>query len=215
MSDKLIDYDSALRSKVFFKKCWQFKYTERCSIPSMMDVLFGMTKSSEKIPTQTEFLDTYMRTVNIQEVTDRRKKKDPSVNRGKIRRGIICRAARSYPSLVRDIHLPIRMRALGHKAFYIKRYDIKYGIDVVLKRNGSVYYIHCFVNSSNAFMYRRMKNYRHPNTLKGYHVDAPMSIRSDTNTLYVYDDECIKSLVDKIDRGEHEEYGNMVDTKRY
>jgi len=208
-------YIKAVANRVYFKSYWELKQIERRRIPSMMEVLFKMVHSEKEIPTQKEFLLTYISSITLPTIHASVSKSSPDITLGQVRRAIIARAARAYPSLVRDIHLPIRLRELGYRAFYIKKYDIEYGIDIVLNYKNDIYYIHCFVDSYRANFYRKIKDKRHPNTLKGKHLDAPMVIKRGDSNLYLYPDEAISSIIQHIEDKNYKVFGNVIDTRRY
>lgn len=208
-------YTRAVANKVYFKSYWELRQIERRRIPSMMEILFSMVRAQKEIPTQKEFLLEYMNSITLPPIHATVSKSNSKITLGQVRRAIMARVARAYPSLVRDIHLPIRLRELGYKAFYIKKYDIEYGIDIVLKYKEDIYYIHCYVDSYRANFYRNIKDRRHPNTLKGKHLDAPMVIKRGDSNLYLYPDEAINSIIKHIEDNNYKIFGNVIDTKRY
>jgi len=210
-------YQKAVASPVFFKRYWELKQVENRRIPPMMDILFQMVRQDKEIPTQKEFVLSYMDSIDLPTIYSRvtKSKSNAHITLGQVRRGIIARAARSYPSLVRDLHLPIRLRELGYKAFYIKKYDIEYGIDIVLNYKDELYYIHCYVDSYRANYYRNIKDKRHPNTLKGKHLEAPMVIKRGDSNLYLYPDDAIDTIIKQIEAKDYKIFGNVVDTRRY
>lgn len=74
--------------------------------------------------------------------------------------GLLGRLVRTYPSLLRDIHMGTMLRENGYHVTYNEELDTKYGIDLLIEKNGKRLGLKLSVNTKNANTYSRIKNTR-------------------------------------------------------
>ena len=113
------------------------------------------------------------------------------------RSGVRYRAARAYPSLVRDVHFVTKARELGATVSRTLRDDIA-GIDASVSTPDGDRYIRLYYDSPRSRRHRMTKAMVHD--ISGDHVDMPLTQENATRVgnIYLYSDEAITTLLNEL-----------------
>jgi hypothetical protein len=89
------------------------------------------------------------------------------------------RIFRTYPSLVRDLHLGVLLKESRafDDVFYNEIMDIQYGIDLVVLKNGVQLGLCLFTNTQIAFKARAKKEYRLKKPVNFKCIEIPIQFR--------------------------------------
>ena len=140
-------------------------------IPMFVDAFYAYIIEKQMIPNQQESFDYYLQS-----------NKDffTVLNRPDLKSGIMARAFRAYPSLVRDIHFNKYVEEqLGRKCqiIYNPNLDIEEGIDLMVITKKNNYGICFFTNTRRAFTGRKAKEHRHTLFDNVKYVEMPMEFK--------------------------------------
>lgn len=119
-----------------------------------------------KIPSQDEFVEKYLKSNSNQLreiISDQRKKL-----------ALEARLRRTYPSLIRDIHLQALLQEKGFTSTYDRNMDVQSGVDCILMYKGRQFNIHSFVATKRGSLGRAIKNQRH--NFSGIHLDLALNL---------------------------------------
>ena len=159
-------------------------------IPRFVDVFYGLTERLGHIPVFEEFMGAYMRQCDTVYPC-----------KGEMREGIYARAARAYPSIVRDLHMSLMVRDAGvfDSVIYDKEVDMYDGIDIEIVQNSQLYGVKLYVDTKNARFYRDAKDYRHT-AYKGKIVDMPLNLSDGDRhgDIYLYAGRHVAKLKEMI-----------------
>jgi len=112
--------------------------------------------------------------------------------------GLEARLRRTYPSLVRDVHFESLLRENGLDVTHDPHSDVFGGVDHVIRYQGHVFYIHCYVNTRAGRYGRRLKNRRHD--FQGIHLNVPMALDAGTSKsagdFYLYSEKHVDYLLE-------------------
>ncbi len=77
--------------------------------------------------------------------------------------GLKARAFRTYPSLMRDLHFAKLVSEQNYfdEVIYNQDLDIKRGVDLLLKKDGKVFAVNLYTQTSRAYTARKKKESRH------------------------------------------------------
>jgi len=140
-------------------------------LPMFVDSFYAYIVEYQTIPTQKEAFDYYLQY-----------NKDffNELNRPDLESGIMARAFRTYPSLVRDIHfnkyIEERLAARCH-IIYNTRLDIEEGIDLMVVTKKNNYGVCFFTNTRRAYIGRKAKEHRHTPFDNVKYVEMPMEFK--------------------------------------
>ena len=143
----------------------------RIKLPMFVDAFYAYIVEKQRIPTQRESFEFYLK------YNDSFFK---ALNRPDLQSGILARAYRTYPSLVRDIYFNkfIEERlATKCQIIYNTKLDIEEGIDLMIITSKNNYGICFFTNTRRAFTGRKAKQHRHTTFDNVKYVEMPMEFR--------------------------------------
>lgn len=166
----------------------------KLKLPMFVDTFYRLIQENHKVPTQNEFVKKYF------ELNQENLKEIAGINRLKL--GVEGRLRRTYPSLVRDLHLDALLRENGLEVAYDRDTDVIAGIDHVVKYKGALFMVHSFVGTFRGRLGRSIKNSRH--NFEGKHVDIILDL-SDPKTkkigdFFVYSINEVERLKQEMDK---------------
>ena len=138
-------------------------------LPMFIDSFYPFVLKNNKIPTQNEFWDYYVKANNL---TSMITSKD-------IERGIKARLFRTYPSLVRDIHFStyLNEKSRNSKVIYNVELDVKLGIDILIVFKNKMYSINLFTDTKRAHFGREKKKNRHQAVKDITDIELPVKFK--------------------------------------
>ena len=140
-------------------------------LPMFVDAFYAYIVEKQSIPNQKESFDYYLQYNKVFFT---------NLNRPDLESGIMARAFRTYPSLVRDIYFNKYIdERLGSKCqiIYNTRLDIEEGIDLMVITRRNNYGICFFTNTRRAFTGRKAKEHRHTLFDNVKYVEMPMEFK--------------------------------------
>ena len=141
---------------------WEIK------LPMFVVAFYAYIIENQTIPNQEEFFNFYLQY---------NKAFFDNLNRPDLESGIMARAYRTYPSLVRDIHFnKFIEEKLGSKCqvIYNTWLDIVEGIDLMVITKKNYYGVCFFTNTRRAYTGRKAKEHRHTLFDNVKYVEMPM-----------------------------------------
>lgn len=181
IEQQLMGYD------LFFPQIRIDEVEWKIQLPPFVEVMDNFITQYNRIPSQYEFNNEYIRSRNSQlkEILDNY---NTTKKRDQILQGICARAQRTYPSIIRDIHLHYLLIEEGFNVISTREDDISRGIDHIILYDNQPINIHCYVNTPRAKTARQLKTNRHVE--QGTHIDLPLDIYSNetkkVNDIYLY-----------------------------
>ena len=158
--------------------------------PMFVDTFNPMVKENRRIPSQDEFVERYFLD-NAAELSD-------IVSDPKLKKGLEARLRRTYPSLVRDVHIGALLRERGLDVSYDQNIDVCAGVDHIIRYGGLTFHIHCYVSTRAGRTGRRIKNKRHD--FRGIHLDVEMELGAKSaksvGDFYLYSDKHVDYLIE-------------------
>jgi hypothetical protein len=135
-------------------------------LPMFIDSFYPFVIQNGKVPSQEELWIVYKSQKSIQHLF----KSDD------IERGIKARLLRTYPSLVRDLHFSIflKEKSKGAKVIYNLTLDTKYGVDILIDYNSTLYAINLFTPTTRALIGRSKKVSRHEVIENVVNIELPV-----------------------------------------
>lgn len=124
-------------------------------LPMFVDAFYKYVVSKQNIPSQKDFFDYYLKY---------NKEFFENLNRPDLESGILARAYRTYPSLVRDVYFNKYIEErLSSKCqiIYNTKLDIEEGIDLMIITKRNNYGICFFIKTRRAYNGRQAKEHRH------------------------------------------------------
>ena len=140
-------------------------------LPMFVDAFYSYLVSNQAIPDQKVFFDYYLQY---------NKDYFENLNRPDLESGIMARAFRTYPSLVRDIYFNKYIEErLGTKCqiIYNTQLDIEEGIDLMIITSKNNYGVCFFTNTRRAYTGRHAKENRHTLFDNVKYVEMPMEFQ--------------------------------------
>lgn len=142
----------------------RIRIAETFPAPSFTQTFHDMLLENQAMPTQTAFVNHYMK-VNDAEIMARLRKSYRKAEEKDfqelLKKGLIYRARRTYPSLVRDVHFSMKLKELGWDVFWHPDVDVEYKIDLVVKNGDTLYGVALYTNTKNGVEQRARKNKEH------------------------------------------------------
>ncbi|MDR7128276.1 hypothetical protein J2X69_000604 [Algoriphagus sp. 4150] len=131
---------------------------EHTKFPPFIQAFYYLFFASLKIPSETEFLQTYLNSFGKIEHNN-------FIFNGEVfeLEGLKNRILRTYPSLIRDLHFVYLLieSARFDQVTYSMRTDYIDGLDIKISYLNVDYFISLFINTSRAQFYKREKENRH------------------------------------------------------
>jgi len=161
---------------------------ENSSPPIFAYTFNRVVRETCRVPSQDQFVEIYFeehKTILTKILRNKEWKK-----------ALEARVRRTYPSLVRDLHFNALINEAGIEARYDEKLDVQDGIDHIITWEGKEVYLHCFVNTPAANLYRRLKEKRH--SVEGCHVNLVVQLSKEhskkVGDFYLYTAEHIEAL---------------------
>jgi hypothetical protein len=142
---RLLNLEAALGARSLSFSDVRDPAVEQARFPGMVAIYWGLVDGNGCPPTQGDFMRL---------VAD-----DPLV-RGLPRQAVLARAARAYPSLVRQQHFEYLLRARFRWVFRGDELDLA-GIDFLILRDGRAYGVGLSTDTEDARSWRERKDARH------------------------------------------------------
>lgn len=154
-------------------------------LPMFVDSFYAYVLEKQCIPTQKEALGHYL-LYNGDFFTD--------LNRPDLESGIMARAFRAYPSLIRDIHFNKYIEErLGTRCqiIYNTRLDVEEGIDLMIVTEKNNYGVCFFADTLRAHKGREAKEHRHTPFENVKYVEMPMELNGSVKVgnFFLYGDK--------------------------
>jgi len=137
--------------------------------PPFVAAFVAFIEQFQRVPTQTEFVDFYIAQNRAALNDEFRRKWQPHEHAAK-KRALLARAARAYPSFVRDLYFGALLREQGLQVEYDTRHDVEEGIDLTVTHAGARVHLHLFLASPRGKQGRAKKDQRH--SFRGKHLDV-------------------------------------------
>lgn len=140
-------------------------------VPIFVYPFYSFVLREDRVPTQDEYWREYC------------SKNKEFLNKLKLttqqKLGLKARVFRTYPSLVRDIHMGAIMRECKDfdDIFYNETLDVEYGIDLVVVKNNKSLGLNLFTNTKNSIEAREKKQYRPKKPIDLYCIELPIDFR--------------------------------------
>jgi len=166
----------------------------RIKLPMFVDTFYALVQETGSVPSQEEFVKKYFEfnALDLREtiVTPERKL------------GLEARLRRTYPSLVRDLHLNALLHESGFEVSYDRDTDVAAGVDHMVKYKGSLFMIHSYVGTSRGRLGRQIKNQRHDFTGKHFDIILDMSNPKvkKVGDFFLYSDNEVGRLKQELDK---------------
>lgn len=161
-------------------------------LPPFIKTFYYFILIYNKIPTQEEFWDEY---IKDDYVTDIIKDKDKKV-------GLKSRLFRVYPSLVRDIHFSLLLKDKSKNCDVIYNIDLDYfnGIDILIEYKKNLYGINLYVDTGRSKYYRGKKYGRHKKITNVTTIDIPVIFSEDNKhkDFFLYGEEQINLIKNNL-----------------
>jgi len=156
-------------------------------IPIMATHFYYYLYEYKHIPTQKEFISFYIR---ANEAWIRK-----NVPTNELKKALLGRLSRTYPSLLRDIHFyhVLKESEKFDNVLYNLRYDLFGKVDIFVQQHGVAYGLQLRTKTANSNKYYIKKPNRHAIPAKSVLLDLPIdlsqakSIKTKKNWLKVYD----------------------------
>jgi hypothetical protein len=159
-------------------------------VPIFVLPFYSFVLREDKIPTQEEFWKEYC--LQNKEFFNKVKLNENQ------KMGLKARTFRTYPSLVRDIHLgtAIRQNSEFDDVFYNEVLDVEYGIDLVVKKNNKHIGLNLFTNTKNSIIAREKKQYRPKKQINLNCIELPIDFRGSKTCgdFFLYSDKEISTI---------------------
>jgi hypothetical protein len=163
-------------------------------VPIFVYPFYSFVLREDRVPTQDEYWRDYC------------SKNKEFLNKLKLttqqKLGLKARVFRTYPSLVRDIHMGATLRE--HKdfddVFYNETLDVEYGVDLVVVKNNKSLGLNLFTNTKNSIEAREKKQYRPKKPIDLYCIELPIDFRGSKTCgdFFLYSDKEIIKIKQDI-----------------
>lgn len=140
--------------------------------PKFAYPFYNFVIRNQRIPTQYEYLVEYCNYKDNKNIIQ-------GLNLTKTQKlGLKARIYRTYPSLVRDLHFGVYLRETGfyNEVFYNEDIDIKYGIDLIIRKEESEVGICLFTDTKNARIARIVKEDRYKLDMSIERLEIPIML---------------------------------------
>lgn len=132
------------------------KSAETFPAPSMSKTFYSFIFSLGKMPTQKEFCDYFLES-NKKDIEDKIAKRYSTSNKEDLLQGLFARAARTYPSLVRDLHFSMFLKNEGWDVLWNPIVDVDMKTDMVVNQDGKLYGVAMYTDTKRGMSCRARK----------------------------------------------------------
>lgn len=175
---------------------------ENTKLPPMALIFYNEVFTYGNIPSPKMFILRYIETYFDTEKREDNKvyaimKSNPSIVLSA--KGLQARIIRTYPSLVRDLHLLLKMKENGYQVSYSFKKDYEDGIDIELTYNGVTYPIALMTNTKRSMEFLNKKvTTRH--SRKENLIEIPLSFEDTMKCgdYFVYQESHILHIINII-----------------
>jgi hypothetical protein len=163
-------------------------------LPMFVDTFDKLVQTNRRIPSQDQFVKRYFEdnSENLRQI----------LSNERLRTALEARLRRTYPSLVRDLHLNSLLRENGLQASYNTDVDVTKGVDQIIQYKGKVFHIHSYVGTSWGKFGRKVKNRRHK--FEGLHIDAILDLRAESTKkvgdFYLYSEKDVDYVIQEMEK---------------
>lgn len=150
---------------------------EKFPAPSFTMTFYRFIMENDKIPTQTEFCEYFVNSVpNKEHITA--KSKSWASSQSEIETGLKARAARTYPSLIRDLAFSMMLKDSGYDTFWNPEVDVDCKADMVINYNDTLYGIAMYTDTKlgNSNRARKLDETEMPSELTK--IELPLNLSS-------------------------------------
>lgn len=165
-------------------------------LPMFVDAFYDFIVKKQTIPNQEDSFKYYLQY---------NKSFFETLNRPDLDSGIMARAYRTYPSLVRDIFFNKYIEErLGTKCqiIYNTRLDVEEGIDLMVITQKNNYGVCFFTNTRRAYKGRKAKEHRHTLFENVKYVEMPMEFKGsvEAGDFFLYGEKEYKELYNTLSK---------------
>lgn len=179
-------------------KDFKSKVTENAKLPPFIQSFFYLFFSNLKIPTEKEFVDTYLKWAGI-------------INGDKViienktypLAGIKARMNRTYPSIIRDLHFLYLLEnsKLFDEVDYSMERDYLNGLDLKINYKKQTYYVSLLIDTNRANYFKKKKIERHDYSVINEIVfNVSFDSLSRIGNIYLLNQKHIKLLLERINQ---------------
>ena len=135
----------------------QLRSAEMFPAPSFTMTFYRFILKEDRIPTQAEFCVFFVEDEENKELIKNNMAKSRYKDLDKVVEGLKARAARTYPSLIRDLAFSIKVKEAGYETFWNPEVDVSCKADMVIKIDDQLYGIAMYTNTRRGTMCRSRK----------------------------------------------------------
>lgn len=163
-------------------------------LPMFVESFNRFIREKGKIPSQDDFVEKYLQ--------DNATELGSILSNQSLKTGLEARLRRTYPSLVRDVHLNALLLEKGLQVSYDQETDVAGGVDHTVSFKGKKFCIHGYVGTSRGRFGRRVKSRRH--MFQGTHIDMVLNLSGGSTKkvgdFYLYSKKDVDDLIDKMEK---------------
>jgi len=167
---------------------WEIK------LPMFVETFNRFIREKGAIPFQDDFVERYFED-NAAELRS-------VLSSQSLKTGLEARLRRTYPSLVRDVHLNALLKEKGMEVYYDQETDIAGGVDHTVLFKGTTFYVHGYVGTSRGRFGRRVKGRRHK--FRGMHIDLVLDLGGQSTKkvgdFYLYSEKNVEDLISEMEK---------------
>jgi len=171
---------------------------EKMQVPIMATHFYYYIYHYKKIPTQREFMKFY--------TNSNQKWVEKNINTIELKKALIGRLSRTYPSLLRDIHFYHVLKESGkfENVLYNLKYDLQGKVDIYIKHEGISYGLQLRTKTKNSDKYYKKKPNRGSIDPRAVLIDLPISlddafeVKTKKQSLKLYGEKQIEQVLNEI-----------------
>jgi hypothetical protein len=167
---------------------WEIK------LPMFVETFNRFIREKGAIPSQEDFVERYFE--------DNAAKLSSVLSSQSLKTGLEARLRRTYPSLVRDVHLNALLKERGMEVHYDQDTDIAGGVDHTVLFKGTTFYVHGYVGTTRGRFGRRVKDRRHK--FRGMHIDLVLDLGGQSTKkvgdFYLYSEKNVEDLISEMEK---------------
>jgi len=166
---------------------WQIKF------PTFLIPFYAFIIKNQRIPSQFNFYSYYH-----EHNTNNKVIKELNEN---LRIPFKARLYRAYPSFVRDVHFAFYLKECKEfdNVIYNAKYDVEYGVDLIVEKNNKTYGLNLFTNTSRAIYARKKKVNRHEKVKDIIPIDVPIDFnKNKLGDFFLYGEKELNKILNVI-----------------